>query len=318
VRLTNELHVENRNRMAETRGSENREDSESPPTRLSLLDRGIPRLEAAGRRAPRRTAEWLLSEILDCDRAQLYAHPERTVPPEAAQRFAEMVERRVQGEPLQHILGYASFRGLQLQVSPDVMVPRPETEHVVDRALACIEDIEAPRVLDVGTGSGCIALALKHERSDTVVHACDVSAEALAVARANAETLGLDVQFLEADVLADESPDNVPGNLDLLISNPPYIPDTEADALAPVVRDYDPDIALFAGDDPLRFYRALVDWTRVLCAPGASVVFEIHAEYANEVQALLRRAGLDDVTVEEDLSGRPRVVWRRVPSDGEG
>jgi len=304
--------------MASAHSSGGGEGAESSPTQLGLLDRAVRRLEGAGRTAPRRTAEWLLTEVLDADRARLYAHPEQRVSPEAARRFEEMVERRVQGEPLQHILGYTSFHGLRLQVSPAVMVPRPETEHVVDRALACIEDIEAPRVLDVGTGSGCIALALKHERSDTVVHACDVSAEALAVARANAETLGLDVQFLEADVLADESPDNVPGNLDLLISNPPYIPDTEADALAPVVRDYDPDVALFAGDDPLRFYRDLVDWTRALCAPGASVVFEIHAEYADEVEALLRRAGLDDVTVEEDLSGRPRVVWGRVPSDGEG
>jgi release factor glutamine methyltransferase len=318
VHVTSELNVEKTDRMTESRGSEKSEEPESPPTRLRLLDRATHRLEAAGRRAPRRTAEWLLSEILDCDRARLYAHPKQTVPPEAARRFAEMVQRRVQGEPLQHILGHASFRGLRLQVSPDVMVPRPETEQVVDRALAGIEETGRPRVLDVGTGSGCIALALKHERPDAVVAACDVSPEALAVARANAEALGLDVQFREADVLADKSPDNVPANLDLLVSNPPYIPDTEADALPPVVRDYDPDVALFAGDDPLRFYRALVDWGHRLCAPGGVAVFEVHAEYVNEVEALLSREGLTRVGRDEDLSGRPRVVWGRVPSDGEG
>ncbi|PSR04925.1 MAG: peptide chain release factor N(5)-glutamine methyltransferase [Bacteroidetes bacterium SW_8_64_56] len=299
--------------MVDPRGSEGEEAPESGPTRRRLLHRATQRLDGADRQAPRRTAEWLLTEILDCDRAQVYAHSERPVPPDVAQRFGELVERRVQGEPLQHLLGYASFRGLQLQVSPDVMVPRPETETVVDRALACIENRERPRVLDVGTGSGCIALALKHERPDAVVYACDVSPDALAVARANADALQLDVQFLEADVLADEGSNGMPRDVDLLVSNPPYIPDDEADALPPVVREYDPAVALFAGDDPLRFYRALADWTRALCAPGASFVFEVHAAYADEVAALLRRERLVEICTDEDLSGRPRVVWGRRP-----
>ena len=299
--------------MVDPRGSEGEEAPESGPTRRRLLHRATQRLEGADRQAPRRTAEWLLTEILDCDRAQVYAHSERPVPPDVAQRFGELVERRVQGEPLQHLLGYASFRGLQLQVSPDVMVPRPETETVVDRALACIENRERPRVLDVGTGSGCIALALKHERPDAVVHACDVSPDALAVARANADALQLDVQFLEADVLADEGSNGMPRDVDLLVSNPPYIPDDEADALPPVVREYDPAVALFAGDDPLRFYRALADWAQALCAPNAFFVFEVHAAYADEVAALLRRERLAGICTDEDLSGRPRVVWGRRP-----
>lgn len=297
--------------MVDTRGFGGDDEEPSPP-RLALLDRAIQRLEAADRQAPRRTAEWLLAELLDCDRAQIYAHPERSVPPETAQQYDEQVQRRVRGEPLQHILGYASFRGLRLRVTPDVMVPRPETEAVVDRALACIEETECPRVLDVGTGSGCIALALKHERPDAVVHACDVSPDALTVAQANAEALRLDVQFLEGDVLAEEGPTRMPQNLDLLVSNPPYIPDDEADTLPPVVREYDPDVSLFAGDDPLRFYRALADWTRALCVPGASFVFEVHAEYAEEVAALLRGEGGFEVHQEADLSGRPRIVWGHI------
>jgi len=287
----------------------------TPPTRLKLLDHATRRLTAADRSAPRRTAEWLLTEVLDCDRAQLYAHPDREVSAKAARRFREMVERRDQGEPLQHILGYTSFRGLRFRVSPDVMVPRPETERVVDRALACIEEVTRPRVLDVGTGSGCIALALKHERSMADVHACDVSPEALAVARENAEGLQLDVQFLEADVLADEIPEGVPGDLDLLVSNPPYIPDDEAESLSPVVREYDPDVSLFAGADPLRFYRALARWAKALCRPGGSFVFEVHAAYADQVADLCRRRGLSEVAVAEDWSGRPRVVWGRAPAD---
>jgi release factor glutamine methyltransferase len=131
------------------------------------------------------------------------------------------------------------------------------------------------------------------------------------VARTNAEELQLDVQFLEADVLAEEIPEHVPGDLDLLVSNPPYIPDDEADTLPLVVREYDPDVSLFAGDDPLRFYRALVDWTRALCTPGGVAVFEVHAEYADAVEDLLRREEMAEVSVDEDLSGRPRVVWGR-------
>ena len=287
------------------------ESAGAPPTRLGLVDHAAQRLAAAGRSAPRRTAEWLLTEVLGCDRAQLYAHPDRAVPSAAAHGFRGMVERRVQGEPLQHILGYASFRGLRIQVSPDVMVPRPETEGLVDRARACIEKVSAPRVLDVGTGSGCIALALKHERPDAEVYACDVSPEALAVARANAQDLNLDVQFFVGD-LRSEAPDAMPRGADLVVSNPPYIPDAEAESLPPVVRDHDPDLALFAGEDPLRFYRALIDWVDVSCAPDGAFVFEVHAEYADEVEALLRREGsAREIHIDEDLSGRPRVVWGR-------
>lgn len=259
----------------------------------------------------------MLSDILGSDRAQLYAHPERSVPAEAAAQFEAMVTRRVEGEPLQHILGYASFYGLEFQVSPAVMIPRPETERVVDRVLAFIEGREAPRVLDVGTGSGCIALTIKHERPDAEVHACDVSPDALAVARSNAEALGLDVQFWDVDVTALDASQRLPAEVDVLVSNPPYIPEAEADTLPPVVRDYDPDIALFSGEDPLHFYRLLTDLSQPLCTPGGHVVVEVHAEYATETAALMREAGLVGVSVEDDLSGRPRIVRGRRPDHGE-
>lgn len=289
------------------------ESSAAPATRLNTLDRAIRRLEAANRSAPRRTAEWLLTEVLDCDRAHLYAQPNRELSPEAARRFEQMVERRAEGEPLQHILGYASFYGLNVQVSPEVMVPRPETEIVVDRVLDCLEGTEEARVLDVGTGSGCLALAIKHECPDASVYACDVSSAALSVARTNATSLDLRVQFLEADVTAGSPSARMPDELDLLVSNPPYIPDSEADSLPAVVRDYDPERALFAGDDPLRFYRALVDWSHALCHPEAWIVVEVHAEYGADVASLFRREGVSNVCMEEDFAGQPRVVWGRVP-----
>jgi release factor glutamine methyltransferase len=281
------------------------------PTRLVLLDRAAERLTAAGRDAPRRTAAWLLMEVLGCDQGQLYAHPEREVAPDEAQQFEGMVDRCAAGEPLQHVLGYAVFRGLRLAVSPAVMVPRPETEEVVEAALARIADAEAPRVLDVGTGSGCIALAVKHERPDAVVQAWDVSPDALAVARDNADRLGLDVSFAEVDLFADALHERLPHPVDLLVSNPPYIPDEEAESLPAVVHDYDPHVALFAGDDPLRFYRALAARAPVLCAPGAAVVLETHADYAEEAADTLRAEGLDDVRLQDDLSGRPRILTAR-------
>ena len=285
------------------------ENDTTPRSRHALLDRATRQLREAERDAPRRSAAWLLMEVLGCDRGALHAHSGRTVDPEDARRLEAMVERCAAGEPLQHVLGYTSFRGLRIQVSPAVMVPRPETEEVVGAALAAIDETEAPRVLDVGTGSGCIALAIKHERPDADVQAWDVSDDALAVAHDNADRLGLDVSIAQVDLFDDENGTNRPVHpVDLLVSNPPYIPDDEAETLSPVVRDYDPDVALFAGDDPLRFYRALAARTPTLCAPGAAVVLEAHADYAEAAAAVLKEAGLQDVRVQDDLSGRPRIL----------
>ena len=288
-----------------------RPDADPRPTRHVLLQRAEERLVEANRQAPQRTAEWLLLDVLECDRARLHTRPNQPVEAEAAQQFRAMVARRVDGEPLQHILGYTSFRGLRVEVSPDVMIPRPETEEVVDTALQMVRDTEAPRVLDVGTGSGCIALAMKHERPDAVVHACDISSEALRVAKANAQQLQLDICLVEADLFDDRFLAQMPSQLHLLVANPPYIPEAEADTLPDVVREYDPVRALFTRGDPLRFYRALVDAALALCRTGGAIVLEAHADYADKVARLLRDTGLKNVQVEADLAGRPRIVRGR-------
>jgi len=288
------------------------DDESGPVARRAHLEHARERLKAAGRQAPRRVAEWLLTEVLGCDRSRLYVRSERPVPPDAAARFSTMVDRCVEGEPVQHVLGYTVFRGLRIEVSPAVMVPRPETEEVAGAALAAVDDVDAPRVLDVGTGSGCIALAVKHERPDAVVTGWDVSTEALAVARQNADRLDLDVPFDEVDLFADAGR-RIDERVDLLVSNPPYIPDAEADTLPPVVRRYDPAEALFSGDDALRFYRTLADRASAFCVPGAAAVLEVHAEYAEAAADVLRRAGLEAVRVDTDLSDRPRILTARVP-----
>lgn len=285
--------------------------SEHEPSRHTLLERAHRRLDEADRDAPRRMAEWLLLEVLDCDRGQLYARADQAVGAADAQQFEAMVDRCVAGEPMQHVLGYASFRGLRIEVSSDVMVPRPETEEVTEATLAAVSDMDAPRILDIGTGSGCIALACTYERPDAVVEAWDISPGALAVARDNAQRLGLDVHFKQLDLFSDAVRDEPVEHADVLVSNPPYIPTAEADTLPAVVRDYDPPTALFAGEDPLRFYRALAEQAPTLCVPDGAVVFELHAEYADETAQVARQAGLRNVRVQDDLSGRPRILTAR-------
>lgn len=277
-------------------------------TRGALLREALDALAAAGVEDARRNAEWLLEDALGVGRAGLYGYPEAAVPPEAAARVRAGVARRAAGEPVQYVLGHADFYGLRLAVGPGVLIPRPETEEVVEAALARVAGVAAPRVLDVGTGSGCIALAVADARPDARVAACDVSPRALAVARGNAERLGLAVRFVEADVLGAAFAGAVPDALHLLVSNPPYIPDAEREALAVEVRDHEPALALFAGDDPLRFYRALARHAPRLVRPGGHVVLEAHPDHAAAAAALLADAGFRDVHVAADLAGRPRIV----------
>lgn len=286
-------------------------DESRPWRRRDLLETGTQRLQAAGVPEARRNSEWMLEAVLDCSRALLYAYPERLVPRPAVAAFGEMLARRLRREPLQYVVGFTDFYGLRLQVTPDVLIPRPETEQVVEAALALLRPLPSPRVLDVGTGSGCIPLALRQERPDAEVYACDVSPAALAVARANAEAAGLPVTFFEADVLAPSFTVHAPAGLDLLISNPPYIPQAEAETLEPEVRAYEPALALFAGDDPLRFYRVLVRHAGTLLRPGGLLVLETHADYGRAVCDLMQAAGLRAVRLANDLAGYPRIASGR-------
>ncbi len=277
----------------------------------SLLRETTQALKAGGVPAPRRAALWLLGDVLGCDQAHLIAYPKRAATPEQAEALSALLDRRLQREPMQYILGYADFFGLRLRVTPAVLIPRPETEQVVEAALAMLADHARPRVLDIGTGSGCIALALKHERPDAEVFACDVSEAALAVARENAEAHHLAVSFLQADVLAPGFPGHASGSFDLVISNPPYVAADEAAELESDVRDYEPHLALFSGDDPLVFYKAIAGHAPALLASGGLLVFETHAEYAGAVCDLLAEAGFLDVQVKRDLAGHPRIVIAR-------
>lgn len=270
-------------------------------TVADALDSAVIALTAAGCDTPRLDAELLLAEALGVGRAALIADPGRGIDPGPARRFAELARRRREREPVAYILGRKGFRTIELEVDGRVLIPRPETEHVVEAAL----DLPAgARVADVGTGSGAIALALKAERPDLTVVATEASAGALAVARANARRLRLDVDLREGDLL-----DPVDGPLDAVLSNPPYVADRDVDALAPEIARYEPAEALLAGADGLTVLRRLIP---AAAARGARLlVLEVGEGQAAAVAELVRAAGYPEVEVRRDLAGIERVVVGR-------
>jgi release factor glutamine methyltransferase len=260
----------------------------------SVLARASRDLESA---TPRLDAELLLAEALGVSRSWLVTERDALVAPEALARFERLLDRRRSHEPVAYILGERAFRYITLNVDRRVLIPRPETELLVEVGL---ELPRGTRVIDVGTGSGAIALALASERPDLEVWGSDVDAQALGVARANARRLGLDVRFLEADLLA-----GVPGPFGAVLANLPYVP--EGDRLPPDVAQYEPRAALFAGGDGLDVIRRLVR----MVGETPCVALEVGLGQAGAVSALLAAAGFPSVESRRDLAGIERVVLAR-------
>jgi release factor glutamine methyltransferase len=261
------------------------------------LDSAVIALTAAGCDSPRLDAELLLAHVLGVGRGALIAAPERALEPEEARAFMDLAARRRAREPVAYILGVKGFRTIELAVDARVLVPRPETEHVVEAAL---ELPAGARVADVGTGSGAIALALKAERPDLSIVATDTSAAALEVARANAERLGLEVELVEGDLL-----EPVAGPLDAVLSNPPYV--ATADPLPPEVARYEPTEALYAGPDGLEVIRRLI----TAAAGIPFLAMEVGAGQAPAVAELVHAGGWPGVSTRRDLAGHERVVVGR-------
>jgi release factor glutamine methyltransferase len=264
------------------------------------LDAATDYLASHGVERARLDAELLLARSLGLTRLDLYTQHDRPLTTAERDAAREPVRRRGAREPLAYVLGDWGFRRLTLRTDRRALVPRPETEVVVDRCLALLDGSPAPRVLDVGTGSGAIALSLVQELPEARVVASDSSPDALALAGENAGLLGLDVELLEGDLLAGAS-----GPFDLVVSNPPYVEATEIAALEPEVRDWEPRDALVDQGQTQR----LVDAARDVLAGW--LVLEVHEQRADAVAAWLRAAGYSDVEATADLSGRPRVVEGR-------
>ena len=277
-------------------------------TAAALLHEAAAALEAAGVPAPERDAERLLRHVTGWDRAAVVALPDAPVDEEAAARFRALVARRAARVPLQHLVGTQAFWRHDFLVTPDVLVPRPETEVLVETALGLLRGASRPVIVDVGTGSGCIALSLAAERPGAEVHAVDVSTAALAVAVENARRLGLEdrVVFHDGDLLAPVAA--LRGRADLVVSNPPYVDAADRDTLEPEVRDHEPAMALFPPGDALLFYRRLAAEAPTLLRPGGWLAVEVGAGQAAAVAALFDHAGLAAAAPTADLAGIPRVV----------
>lgn len=267
----------------------------------------------------RRDTETLLLHVLrqlspETNLAWLIAHDTEPIEPDRAATFCDLVERRLVGEPIQYITGEAEFYGLPFHVSRDVLIPRPETELLVEKALSLAPLFRTPRILDVGTGSGAIAIALAHEWPDATVTAIDLSASALEVARRNAEHIGFAdrIRFLQGDLLAPVAGEQ----FDLIVSNPPYVSERDCATLDVEVRNYEPAQALFAGEDGLAIYRHLIPEAFKALTTGGVLLLEIGYGQQEAIQVLLETESFARIQFFSDLQGIPRVAKaQRLRSD---
>ncbi|HXW54518.1 MAG TPA: peptide chain release factor N(5)-glutamine methyltransferase [Candidatus Cybelea sp.] len=291
------------------------------------LREGISRLREARVPSDALAAELLLMHSLAHDRAWLYSHPESVVEPGDAERYFALVARRAGGEPTQYLTGKQEFWGLEFEVNPHVLIPRPETEHVVEVALARLSTSRGRanrhqgmpggplRIADVGTGSGSIAVALARELPQAQIFATDISGAALEVARRNALRHGVRdrIHFAQGDLLQ-----GVPErgrNLDLIASNPPYVARDEADGLAREVREHEPYAALFGGAAGTEIYARLIEQSVSVLFPGGILVLELGHQCASHVRSLLAHATWAAVEIVNDLAGIPRVISAQKTED---
>lgn len=278
------------------------------PLRDALAS-AIARLTSDQVPSPRRNAELLLMFTLSCDRAYLHAHPERELSTEETRLYDQALAQRSSGIPAQYITQHQEFWGLDLVVGPAVLIPRPETEHLIETVLPLARLRSHPRIADVGTGSGCIALALASELPSAEIHATDISAEALAIAQANAARHQLEkrIHFHQADLLEGLDP----AEFDFIVSNPPYVGEGEKDQVQLEVRKFEPRLAVFAGPTGLEVIERLIPAAQAALQPGGWLVMEISGSVVAEVRRLLR--GWKEVQIIPDLQDLPRVAAARKP-----
>jgi release factor glutamine methyltransferase len=252
-------------------------------------------------------AEVLLMFVLGCDRAFLYAHPERQLTAEENARYDEALTQRARGMPSQYIVGHQEFWGMDFIVTPAVLIPRPETEHVIETVLPLARELGKPKIVDVGTGSGCIAIVLASELPQAEIHATEISPQALEIALANAARHQFErqIHFHHADLLQGLDSNG----FDLVVSNPPYVGESEEDQVQLEVRKFEPRSAVFAGPSGLEVIERLIPQAQNTLKSGGWLVMEMSGTIAAGVRRLL--GGWKDVRIADDLQGIPRVASAR-------
>ena len=275
-------------------------------TLQQTLSAGISTLEGITTQ-PRRDAELLLLHLIERDRAFLLTHPDLLLTTDQTAQYESWLRRRALHEPIQYILGEQEFFGLTFAVTPDVLIPRPETEHLVEALLACVPHDRPLRIADVGTGSGAIAVALSYALPEAQVTGLDISEAALAIAKRNAEThhVAGRMRFLTSDLLSAVGGER----FDAIVSNPPYVAEADRASLEPQVRDYEPSGALFAGTSGLDVYERLIPEAHATLEPGGWLLMEIGQGQRDALTQLL--SGWNNVGFIDDLQGIPRVACAR-------
>lgn len=257
-------------------------------------------------------AELLLMNVLSVDRIYLFSHSEKAIGPEEQRAYEVLLQKRAKGIPLQYLTGVQEFMGMPFEVNAHVLIPRADTEVLVETVLWYISKEDMRVFLDIGTGTGCIPISIVRYEPQTRFIAIDISKEALSIARKNAEENGVQdrVGWLHSDVFT-QLPREVEGQIDGIVSNPPYIPTGDIKDLMREVKEHEPNLALDGGEDGLRFYRNIIQKGKIYLRPGGRIFFEIGYNQASQVSRLFEQEGYRDIQIKKDLAGLDRVVFAR-------
>lgn len=281
----------------------------------SALEWTIGYLKRKGDPNPRLSAQWLMSHSTNLSRVELYTNYDKPLSADERAVLHDAVERRGKCEPLQYICGKASFRHITLDVEPGVLIPRPETEVLVDVALSKLIDVDVAApccklyVADIGTGSGCIACSIATEREDAIVYATDISSQAICVASKNADKLNVAqrITFIQCN-LGDAMPESVIGKFSLIVSNPPYIPSALLEELDTEVKNFEPMIALDGGENGLAIFEELLKWSKLALLPCGWLCVELHEDCLDSACVLAQNCGFGNCEIIDDLAGKHRVL----------
>jgi release factor glutamine methyltransferase len=283
-------------------------------TYLETLNQAVEKFRSEGIDRPRTNAELLLGAVLSVKKIDLYLNRDRILTTEEMERFYRFVQERLSGKPVQYIIGSTEFFGLELKVNPSVLIPRPETETLVEVVLEHLRGVAQPRIIDVGTGSGAIAISLAKKLRDSLVFATDISTEALKVAKENANRHNVESQigFVSGDLLDPLVDRNIGRTVDCVVSNPPYVSRDEFDDLPKEVRDFEPIVALKTDEEGTLFHRNIVEKSLDFLREGGILALEVGLGQAGKVADLIRSQGeFDKAEIKKDLGGIDRIVVAR-------